>query len=82
LETTIRVFSPLIVVFKIVERLDLPDREAKLAGCSWKEQATRAADLTDRTAELCGSARNTDGSVTVTVALRVPGSGCNRRRAR
>lgn len=44
--------------------------EAKLqqAMRAFEEQAARAATLKDRIAELKGSARNTDGSVTVTVA--------------
>jgi hypothetical protein len=48
----------------------MPYREVKLDAAinSFQEQAARAADRKDRIAELRGSARNTDGSVTVTVA--------------
>ncbi|RZQ62039.1 YbaB/EbfC family nucleoid-associated protein [Amycolatopsis suaedae] len=48
----------------------MPDQEAKLDATirAFSEQAARAGELKDKLAELRGSARNADGSVTVTVA--------------
>ncbi|MEV7549611.1 YbaB/EbfC family nucleoid-associated protein [Amycolatopsis sp. NPDC089917] len=48
----------------------MADQEAKLDAAirSFQEQAAKAAELKDKIAGLRGSARNADGSVTVTVA--------------
>jgi hypothetical protein len=56
------------------------DAEFDAAIRSFQEQAARAAALKDRIAELRGSARNSDGSVAVSVAppVRCSASGCRR----
>lgn len=48
----------------------MADQEARLDAAirSFQEQAAKAAELKDKIAGLRGSARNADGSVTVTVA--------------